>query len=221
MMSWFSKNKIIHNFDIIAKELKEGREEKKLTLEEVSKKINLSTKYLEAIEDGKMDKLPQGLYGKNYLREYALFLGKDVDSLLELYAAESNGTDKENIFSRKKAQVNYTINIPKILRNTIISLIILVSLVYLGYSLRAIISPPPLQIFEPADNYTIKENSILVKGQTILESSVEINGEEVLTDTNGRFEKRVNLKTGLNSIIIKARKSYSRTQQIVKNVLVE
>lgn len=224
MTSWFSKNKITHNFDIIAQDLREARVSKGISIGDAAQKSNINLKYVKAMEEGRMYELPEGLYGKNFLREYALFLGRDAQPLLDLYHAEkSHGSqnDKGDVFARKTAQVNYAINIPKILRNTAISLVIIISLAYLGYSLRAIISPPPLNIIAPVDNLTTKESTININGQTIAEASVEINGEKVLTDANGAFEKEINLKTGLNSIIIKAKKDYSRSHEIIKNVLLE
>ena len=64
--------------------LKERREEKGLTLEDLHQRTRLSLNYLAAIEAGKIDKLPDG-YQRIYLRRYAKELGLDDNEVIRDY----------------------------------------------------------------------------------------------------------------------------------------
>lgn len=54
--------------------LKAAREEKGISLEEVSNVLCLRKSLIEAIETGKWDVLPHEVYVRSYLKEYAIFL---------------------------------------------------------------------------------------------------------------------------------------------------
>ncbi|GAB4363261.1 MAG: hypothetical protein Kow0042_00960 [Calditrichia bacterium] len=56
--------------------LKELREEKKITLEDISRKSRLALKYLIAIEAGELDKLPRG-YDRIFFKRYLKEIGED------------------------------------------------------------------------------------------------------------------------------------------------
>ncbi|NOX36563.1 MAG: DUF4115 domain-containing protein [Calditrichaeota bacterium] len=60
--------------------LRQKREEKNLTLEELHRRTRLPIAYLQAIENGEMEKIPKG-YEKIYLRRYAREVGLDPDEV--------------------------------------------------------------------------------------------------------------------------------------------
>jgi len=55
---------------ILGEKLKEAREKIKMTLEQVSKDINVSKNYLECLEKGDYKKLPADVYVFAYLKKY-------------------------------------------------------------------------------------------------------------------------------------------------------
>jgi cytoskeletal protein RodZ len=223
-MILFKRKKIAQNEELIASELREARANQELKIGEIAQKININQKYLEAMEAGEFNKLPAGLYGKSFLREYAQYLGLHSDDLLELLDQRERknlNTNKKNLFSPKAPKFYFNLLLPKIIRNVLLSLALLVCFVYLGFSLKEIIAPPALAIYEPADNFTTKENYVNIQGKTEPEAEVLINGKAVLTDPKGQFSEKINLVVGINTISITAQKKYSQKNQIVKNVLVE
>lgn len=68
--------------------LRRTREQRGISLDEVVSETRLSKRYLLALEDEAISKLPGGTYNRAYLRSYATFLGLDADALLREYAAE-------------------------------------------------------------------------------------------------------------------------------------
>ena len=65
--------------------LREARETKGLTLNEVQEQTRISQRYLEALEVGDYDLLPSPVHVRGFLRNYARFLGLDPEPLLERY----------------------------------------------------------------------------------------------------------------------------------------
>jgi cytoskeletal protein RodZ len=56
------------------------------TLAEIAIRTKICTRYLRAIEEGRFEELPGGIYGRSYIRQYAAAVGRDPDALLAGYA---------------------------------------------------------------------------------------------------------------------------------------
>lgn len=74
----------------IGEALKNAREKKKLSLEEVSQKLRIKEVYLEALEKGHYYVFPGLSYASGFLRSYALFLGMDAKALIEEFHKETS-----------------------------------------------------------------------------------------------------------------------------------
>jgi cytoskeletal protein RodZ len=223
-MNFFQANKIHLDAETVAERLRSARQFKGFKLGEIAKKLNIQEKYLEYLEKGEYGLLPSGVYGKNFLREYALFLGLDYKPLAKDYETEINILEprrQKEIFSKQVIKGRYLWTMPKIIKNILIFLIIIICFIYLGYRLNKIIAPPLLTINNPAINLTTKETALLVSGQTEAEAQLIINGEHVLSDKNGGFSQLINLKNGLNVITVTASKKYGRSNTITRQVLVK
>ena len=222
-MITFKTNKISYKSDYIGQQLRQTRQTQNISLEEVSKKLNINLKYLAAIENGQLNKLPAGIYKKNFLREYAQFLKMNPTELLESFNSEikSKPGEKKNLFTKKIPHFFYFLAIPKIIKNIIILIIALTCLAYLIYCIGNIISPPKLTIINPPENLTTNKYVINVLGLTEPEAEITINGETISINTNGYFTKKISLKNGLNTIYITAQKKYSRRNNMVRNILVK
>jgi len=223
-MNLFKANKISFDNEPVAKQLRSKRQASNLGLKEISAKLNINEKYLIALEEGRYDQLPHGIYEKNFLREYALFLRLDYNQLAKDYAAETNLAEpkkSKRIFSQQVVKGRYLWILPKIFKNIVIFLIIAACFVYLVYRTNEIISPPLLIINQPEINLITEETSVVVSGQTEAEANLTINGESVLSDKNGNFSQLINLKNGLNKIVIIASRKYSRSNIIYREILVK
>lgn len=73
--------------DEIGQILREARENKGLSLEEVQAKIRINTRYLAALEAGDYAALPTPVHVRGFLRNYARHLGLDPQPLLDRYNA--------------------------------------------------------------------------------------------------------------------------------------
>jgi cytoskeletal protein RodZ len=201
--------------------LQQARLFKNLKIEEVAKQINIRPEYLSALEEERFDKLPAGLYGKNFLKEYALFLGLNVKEILKGWDEQILTSSPDDPFSRKILARNKFIIFPKLIRNFFIISAIVICFLYLSFYFKRIILPPELIVTQPAANLALNATNIDISGQTEKEAEITINGELVLNNHDGYFSQTVNLKKGLNDIIIKAKKKYSREETVTRQILVE
>ena len=65
----------------IGETLRRQRERRNLGLDQISRELKISARFLEAIEEEQFDKLPGGVFAKSFVRQYARLLGLDEDEL--------------------------------------------------------------------------------------------------------------------------------------------
>lgn len=220
-MSVFSSRKIA-SFDIsVGEQLRRAREEKKLSLEIVAKKLLIRSSYLQALETGDRRRLPKGVYARNFLREYARFLGLDYRSLGEQFDSETIKPREQSggLFERQIVAKRYLVAIPALVRNTIIIVVATLCVLYLGFLVKRIFEPPFLAIDQPTQDLTVTERQIELRGHTVPETEVTINGQTVQVSSDGTFGQTVYLEQGLNIIAVTAKKKYSRQTEMTRNVL--
>ncbi|NTW22525.1 hypothetical protein HGA34_03210 [Candidatus Falkowbacteria bacterium] len=224
MPSQFKINKIFLDSETVAEQLRSQRQRYGYKLDKAAKDLGINIKYLEALERGDFNSLPSGVYGKNFLREYAIFLKLDPIPLLKLFDNEVAATKekaKQELFSKQVVKARHFWATPKIIKNLLIALVVLLCLWFLGYRLGKIVSPPQLVLASPENNIITKDKSITVKGWAEGETELTVNSEAVLLDVQGNFEKQVELKVGINTIIVTAEKKFGRKTVVKRQVLVE
>jgi len=219
-MSIFTPKRLVGT-ESFGEKLRQARRFKNLKLEDIAKKINISAKYLNALEEENYENLPSGLYRKNFLKEYASYLDLNNSDLTKQLAENSETNSLNNPFSQKIVKKSRFLVFPKIIRNFLIILGVFICFLYLFLYFQKTISAPKLIITQPEKNILIKETTIDIKGETEKEAEVKINGELVLNNNNGLFFQTINLKKGLNTIIIEAKKKYSRANSVTRQILVE
>jgi cytoskeletal protein RodZ len=67
--------------------LDEIRKRRGISLEQISDRTKISTRFLRAIETEEFEKLPGGVFNTSYIRQYASAIGIAQEELLEKYAA--------------------------------------------------------------------------------------------------------------------------------------
>jgi len=219
-MSFFTPKKINSENDW-GEELRQARLFKNLKIEEVSRHLKIRGEYLTALEEERLDQLPAGLYGKNFLKEYALFLGLDHEAILKKLSEKTNLDYSADPFSQKILKKRELIAFPKMVRGLLIGSGVLVCFLYLIFYFNRVVFPPKLAVITPAQNILTTESQLMVSGESEREAEVKINGEIVLNNHGGQFSQLVNLKKGLNNLVITAKKKYSREKTVIRQVIVE
>jgi len=218
----FKKIKVSADKETIGEKLRFEREQKKLSLEEVTKIINIKKEYLLALENNNHQLLPGGIYEKNFLKKYSSFLGLNLKKLEE-NKKKTTDAEKKNIdvFAKKITATRELLVFPKIIKNIFIILFVLALFAYLGFYLSNILSLPKLIVYTPPDNLITTDNFINVTGEAKSQTQIMINGNLALKNNSGYFEEKVELKKGINEIIISAQNKYSQEKIIKKQILVK
>jgi cytoskeletal protein RodZ len=65
--------------------LREHRLRARVSLEDIMAETKISRRFLEAIEEGRYEDLPGGVFTVNYIQQYARLTGYDANVILEHY----------------------------------------------------------------------------------------------------------------------------------------
>ncbi len=65
------------------------RRQRGTSLHNIAQATKIGVSYLEAIEDGRFEKLPGGIYSISYIRQYAHAIEFDEDDLLQYYYSKA------------------------------------------------------------------------------------------------------------------------------------
>lgn len=80
--------------------LRQAREERGISISEVSEQTRISSLYLDAIENDNYKPLPGGIFNKGFVKSYAKFIGFDEQEALQDYAqlaAVNEGTENDHL----------------------------------------------------------------------------------------------------------------------------
>jgi cytoskeletal protein RodZ len=82
--------------------LREARERRQLTYEQVEAEIKIRAKYLRALEEEEFNSLPSGTYVRGFLRAYASYLGLDGRLFVDEYASRFGTRRDDELFRRRR-----------------------------------------------------------------------------------------------------------------------
>jgi cytoskeletal protein RodZ len=82
--------------------LREARERRQLTYEQVEAEIKIRARYLRALEEEEFDSLPSGTYVRGFLRAYASYLGLDGRLFVDEYASRFGTRHDDELFRRRR-----------------------------------------------------------------------------------------------------------------------
>jgi len=89
----------------VGEKLRRERKKQKRTLESISEKTKISLLFLIALEEDDIEKLPGGIYSRNFLRAYAVCLGLDADILTAEFH-EQHDTKPTSVVHREQTSID-------------------------------------------------------------------------------------------------------------------
>ncbi|GEM_PF-4687988 len=91
---------------------------------------------------------------------------------------------------------------------------------YIGIHVGGLIVPPPLELTSPQNGLTTSSHLIELLGKTSAGAYVEVNGAPLPPTHEGVFRHTMVLRDGVNTIAVTARKRYSQTARIERQILI-
>ncbi len=219
-------SKSLRGHGTLGERLRKVREERGEELSSIAESLQIQSKYLDALECGRYLDLPGDVYVTSFLKRYAEHLKVNTKTVLHLYQRERQVYQPQQDKQAREAlekdkRMPRVVLTPRMLRRSVVALILLLILLYLGIEAKRIVSPPVLLITSPAGDIKTTDRAITIVGKTEPEASVSINGEAIIPKSTGEFSEEIQLTEGLNTIIITAKKTHSAEQRVQRNILVE
>lgn len=201
--------------------LKEARESRHLTFDQVEAATKIRAKFLQALEADDYRILPSQAYAKGFVKNYGEFLGIPAETTLAFFRRQTKEVARSAILPKGVTEsLNRTwfqLTPGKFLLLLIVGLIT-IFLSYLGMQYRQIQSPPRITLELPADNTVFSIRKIELLGATDPDATVTINGVSVLVRSDGKFFDQVSLEPGKNTITIVASSRFGKTSTVTRSV---
>jgi len=217
MLNKFKTKKVIES--VTAGEcFKAKREEMGITLHDLALKLKIKQEYLESIENNDYNNLPPEVYVKGFIRSYAEFAGFDAPKMVNMFKREIAVNDKIEKVPKESAKKvkydsNYPIITPRVVTVFFSAIILAVVGYYLWHQISSFSSKPYLLVKSPSADSIIESPEISVEGETEKEVSIEINGQNINVNADGKFKEMVSLQPGRNQITIEAKNRFGKTAQ--------
>lgn len=201
--------------------LKNAREKKKLTVDQVEKATKIRLKFILALEANRFDKLPGPTFARGFVKNYAAYLGLPTEETLAFYRRQANDNATlpvapQTIDTSKKGWLT-----PQRFTAVSIGLLLLIFFSYLAFSYWQFAGNPVLVVSSPVNNLVMTQDSVEVIGKTDPGASLVINNEPVSVLENGSFDVKVPLSPGINTLTVVASNKFGKKTTVERNLRLE
>ena len=204
--------------------LREERERKFYSLEEIEKVTKIRVELLEALEADNWSKLPPATFVQGFIKSYGRFLGLDTNKLLAIFRREfSEHKNPPRIlqsFSNPLTTNRFNLTPSKLISLVVVGLV-LVFFGYLWFEYRYLVLSPKLELTYPLDQVTVSEESIDIKGSTDPEATLSLNNQPVAIESNGQFSEEIKLIEGSNTLSLQATSKIGKVTKIERTVFLQ
>ncbi len=185
--------------------LRKKREELGQDLLEISRTLKISYTYLKAIEDETFEKLPEEVYVKGYIREYAEILNIDPEVVIKAYNQQVSPPQAENKEALEKDALKRKRSKIKLLLIPLLLLLLVITVTFILFpsspgKKEISISPPPIE--------TEKENILKTEDTPHILKVFAIDTTWLLIAVDNTTPKDMILKPG-ESIKLQAKTGFS------------
>ncbi len=204
--------------------LREERERKFYTLDEIEKATKIRRELLEALESDNFTKLPPATFVQGFIKNYGKFLGLDTNKLLAIFRREFS--DRRNpprimeSFSNPIPVTRFRLTPTQVI-STVVIVLVLIFFGYLWFEYRSLVGAPVLEVTQPADQQTFDNPSIEVAGKTNSEAKVTINNQEVGVDSEGKFSAQIKLSDQADKITITSTSKFGQKSTVERTVFLK
>jgi hypothetical protein len=125
----------LNNMASLGQQLKQSREEKGISLQEIAESTHISIRFLQAIENDAYDVLPGGVFNRAFVRKFARKVGFDEEQAVNLYQEQwqEQGGEPERGYQLGIDDPEFRQSSGNGVLLTFVALIVLGSLAYAAY----------------------------------------------------------------------------------------
>ncbi len=198
----------------LGEKLRALRRGQAVSLDMMEQQSHVQKRYLEALERGRYDALPEPLYTRNFIKAYTRLLGADETYFLELYAEESGQMDllAPHRLPRQRVQQSWLFAPAKFLKVVAFGGLATMFFGYFVWQIHGMLRPPAIVIESPIDGTRAESALVEVRGHVENDDvMLSINGHSVVVNEDNTFSTTVDLSRGLNVITVEGMRRYSQT----------
>lgn len=202
--------------------LKNAREKKGLSHKEIFQVIKIHPRFLQALEASSWGTFASSVHAKGFLKNYAEYLGLNVDEVLAFFRREYNekqsGQTLKNVI-RPLATPRLVVT-PGLVLTIATLLFVTVFLGYVIYQYRSFAGAPILIIDEPRTDLTTADPLLNVVGRTDPDATISLNGQQINVGEKGTFSAHLTLAEGVNTLNFTAENKLGRKNKVTRTVVV-
>ncbi len=197
--------------------LNEALELRNVNHEKLAQLTGISERYIWAIQNMEIDKLPSLPYVHGYIKKISSILHLNHDEIWDLYKKELEGktSGKYDTLPMNRFALH------QLSRRKLASIVLISFLIiYILVNAASLAGKPKLTITNPAEE-TISVNSetIILSGKAEQRDKLTVNDEEIFVGKNNEFSKEYALQPGLNIIKLKAKRFLGRETTVERQIL--
>lgn len=204
--------------------LKETREAKLYTLDEVEKHTKIRKELLKALEEDNYAKLPPLTFIQGFVKNYGKFLGLDGQKLMAVlrrdFEASKHPPQVLESFSKPLTKKRIFLT-PSRLIGAVIAVIVVSFFAYLWFEYRSFVGAPTLEVISPAQGQTVEVTSVSVEGKTDPDAKLTVNDQEIGLDNQGSFKEEVKLSSSVNNIAIVSTSKFGQVTKVERTVYIK
>lgn len=201
--------------------LKDQRQKKQLTLEEISRKTKIQEKYLVSLEKNDFKHLPTGTFVKGFIQNYAQAIGVNPQTALAIFRRDFIEDRQGRIIPKsllapieKKVVVS-----PKMLSNGLIAIGTLVVTSLFARQIILFYQGPEINLEKPQENQQVT-SPLEISGTAKNTAELFINNQQVVLDEQGQFNREIQLSPGDHTITISAKSQDDKTKIVQRHIVV-
>ncbi len=200
--------------------LKAGRNEKGWTIAELSQRTKIQERFIQALENSDLSKLPAMPFVNGFLRTVSSELELKPEGIAAIFRRDFGEDDKgkviPNSLEKKEKSFRWAPS-----TSVLIGVFALISVFgfYLVVQLKGLLGVPSLEIFQPQDQAVVGLE-IVIEGRTDPTATVSINGQKIKKNRNGTFSQTIGLSEGVQTVTVSATGQNGKITEIVRTVQV-
>jgi hypothetical protein len=189
--------------------LRDLRELQMLTLEDASRATKIRDTILRALEEDRIAELDDPVFAERHLMAYVRYLGGHEPYFLARYRErlkELNAKHRVSDLLPRTRGVRWMDLFagPQFVGLAGIVLLAVVLGGYVVWQTSLVRTPPTLNVDHPRDGEHLTDPTVVVRGRTMAEASVTVNGKDAAVNAAGEFLLPVDVRRGASIITITA-----------------
>ena len=218
--------KSINTSGRLGHDLVEWRERAGLTHAQAAAITKIHESLIRVWEEERWEEVGDVVYTERMLCAYVAFLGGNVPYMVQKFhagiASEHFTRRTEDLLprTRKLYRADFWVGYRLIAAGGFLLFAATLG-AYVFFQAERISRSPTLLISEPANGTHLDVPSVLIRGTTDPEATVEINSRQAYVETNGEFSFTLDIPRGTTIVMVKARKRHGRESSEVRRVIYE